>query len=260
MSRFLILASGILLFWTATAQSDEVELEKGICPFTPVAVGDVDGDNSEEILFGFSWGNRNARQGTIVSCAVVDYEDRLRQVWRAILPDTEPRVSDLFVADVDTDGANEIIVANSDRGDYNPDGRIRIFEHIGDHVYIEVWSHVIGEYVFPRNVFVGDADNDGKNELLVGLGFYGRTLMIFEHVCGDDYALSCTGVSGVDIQSVFVGDADDDGLNEILVGRGNWGPYDARSYDYQDGIFTLEWSYVFGGDSMFLSVIQTTTA
>ena len=241
------LATGLLR--VADLQSQGLVLEGRFGPAgIPVATGDVDGDGRNEIVFGWSLGwdlQMGSTAVVLVGKYVSSYD--YRYVWRNLLPESEPNITAVAIGDVDSDGQNEIVVANSVPSDANPNGKVRIYEHTTGNNYVEAWSYQLGEFVYPHGLAVGDCDNDGKNELVIGLMWYGRKVMVFEHLTGNNYQLSAEGIWGSDVVSVAVGDADNDGHNEIVAGRSDWSAYDVVSYDYSGGTFIEKWSHSFGG-------------
>jgi hypothetical protein len=69
---------------------------------------------------------------------------------------------------------------------------------------------------------VGDVDNDGKNEMVVGRSWYGRDVVILKKE-NETYNVSYLSSGGFDVDSVSIGDVDNDTLNELVVGTSCWG-------------------------------------
>jgi len=110
------------------------------------AVGDINNDGFEEIVFGFS---------SVESLRILDHELNLL-ANRAINSDAVAGSSypDIFINDLNGDGYNEIIF-----GDFSLE-QVRIF----DKDLNELWSFSAG--LNPK-VTISDLDNDGINEIIV---------------------------------------------------------------------------------------------
>jgi subtilisin family serine protease len=173
-----------------------------------LAVGDMDGDGAEDIVFRTrvvdSLGDGKTRQQVLL----------LRwngTSWRRdsfVSPKREPGSFDsrLMIGDVDNDGQDDILM---------PDGEVirvlRLIDGRLEHEEIEVGN-------FPFAIAVGDADNDLQNELVVCIG---QSLVFFRwngnQWIRDD--LDNVLVSDSDPVSMTIGDVDGDGDNEILINR-----------------------------------------
>jgi hypothetical protein len=82
------------------------------------------------------------------------------------------RISRVAIGDQDSDGNLEIIATESQ--DIPPhNAKIHVFENTGDNDYQEVWnsgSDLDGMEITSN--FLGDADNDGKREIIIGAGYH----------------------------------------------------------------------------------------
>lgn len=151
------------------------------CFYASIMIGDVDNDGNNEMMVGWKQ-DQEINEGTLLGYRVGEdaeviytfaYED----------PDLDMSYFEkmMAVADADNDGKNELVV--STRGD-NLSEYIQS-EHLG-HVYM--WSVLDGGLErellvnFHQGVAgsswiaVGDADNDGKNEIVMSTGEGDRTL------------------------------------------------------------------------------------
>ncbi len=197
-----------------------------------ISLTDVEGDGDWELLVG------NGSSGD-VRCfdALTTLEE-----WRIQKPETG--VTDVIALDVDGDGDKEVIWATGHAST------------VSDHLYVADWQtqqiqwrseHIDGPLVGPE---FGDLDGDGLREIVVAgfkseSGYGSGRLMVLDAATLRTLAISPvvaggTGASG--IHDVRLRDVDRDGRDEILVGtdRGYYGALEI--YDYDAGVFTLQWT------------------
>jgi hypothetical protein len=133
-------------------------------------------------------------------------------------------VYDVEVGDTDEDGKPEIIAAESH--DILPhNAKIHVFENTGDNEYQEVWNSGINlDGMEITSIFLGDADNDGRQEILIGAGSNWSTckLRIYENAGNNYYqeVWNSANITGDSVAEGVVGDTDEDGKMEIIVGSG----------------------------------------
>jgi len=191
-----------------------------------VAVGNVDGDASVEIVTGgdFYDGVRYVAQLAVWNGATLSPERVTTWYWTA-----DTHVDSLAIGDVDGDSWVEIVTGGS------------YFDGASDVAQLAVWSgstlsvekvvvrpHDGDAYIY--SVPVGDVDDDDSIEIVSGGNYYDGTRDCAELVTlrGSDLAFKLGSVwywSGdTHINSVAVGDVDGDGILEIVAGG-----------DYHDG-------------------------
>jgi len=129
----------------------------------------------------------------------------------------ESQAQGLGVGDLDDDGWPEVFVA-----DYLRNMAVMAWNGSG---YAVEWTGVSeslpGDNI--GNVIVGDADNDGTPEIIVGHNSYvgGNSILVYEHIAGG-YAVDWnSGWAVFYVHALAVGDADNDKLNEIVAGSGS---------------------------------------
>lgn len=184
-----------------------------------VAVGDTDKDGKPEIIaadFSFSGG---AKIYVFENTGNNSYQ----LVWDSGTT-LNMRISRVAIGDQDSDENLEIIAAGSH--DIPPqNAKVYVFENIGDNDYQEVWNSGIDlDGMEIPTIFLGDADNDGKREIIIGAGYHWSNckLRVYENTGDNAYqqvwhsgnTLSDTVLKGA------VDDTDGDGKMEIIVGSG----------------------------------------
>ncbi len=146
------------------------------CFYASITVGDVDNDGQNEMVIGWKQ-NQKVNMGTILGYKVTDkatpeytfaYDDEAL--------DMSYFEKMMVIADADNDGKNELVV--STRGD-NQSEKIGS-KHLG-HVFMysvqpggviktELIVDLNDKYAESSWIAVGDADNDGKNEIILATG------------------------------------------------------------------------------------------
>lgn len=126
----------------------------------------------------------------------------------------------VLVGDTDGDGIREIVF---DIGGASG-GKVFVYEQtgpVGQNTYVKVYEYETVSYLF--DIALGDSDNDGNEEIVLGVGGwplypmhlrrleYNPALQTYEHKMMDP------GVMGLPL-APLVEDVDSDGLNEIVMG------------------------------------------
>ena len=171
--------------------------------FNSLAIGDADNDGLNEIVAGYSGSGINELR----------IYNWINDKW------SETNITDglslykVIIGDVDNDGLNEIVVGLNGIHDYE----LKIYNWSESS-----WSQRdVEPAAYTGNIgtlAIGDADNDGLNEIVVGYsGPVDKELKIYNW---SSKSWSETDVNtNIDlIKSLTIGDADNDGLNEIVVG------------------------------------------
>ncbi len=150
------------------------------CFYASVIIGDVDNDSKNELVIGWKQ-DQEINKGTILGYRV-DEEVEKKYIFAYEDKDLDLSYFEkmMVIADADNDGKNELLV--STRGD-NLSERIES-EHLGQ---LFMWS--VSNKGIDRELLVnfhqgiagsswidvGDADNDGKNEIILATGQGDRT-------------------------------------------------------------------------------------
>lgn len=195
--------------------------------YSSLDTADTDGDGHHELIAG--------EVSTLGQVFLYEHEGDNLYVKREI-GISEPdflngyQIKKVMVADSDGDGKKEIIFIQ------NPSsfgGKLFIYEHNGakgQNVYQKVYQYNVSSYLV--NFTVGDSDNDGLQEIILGQGGFGGTepyirrleynpLMAHGTTNNNNYTdkvvSSNTGMNGLFL-SPLVADVDLDGDNELIFG------------------------------------------
>ena len=193
------------------------------------AVGDIDGDGWDDVVWG-GWDHRvwaADRNGNILPGFPYDNYDT---IW-----------SSPALYDVDGDGRHEIFIGADATFGATPCGGGRYWSLDWQNGSLVVlWTKCTGES-FKSSTAIGDIDGDGRMEAIIGGGdFYGHPdgRRVFAWHIDDGSALPGwpIQVSDVVYASPALGDLDGDGIDEVVVTS-----WDERVYAYH-GDGSLYWS------------------
>ncbi|MGD2086184.1 MAG: VCBS repeat-containing protein [Candidatus Aminicenantes bacterium] len=188
-------------------------------PIFDVAVGDTDKDGKPEIVAADICLSGGAKVYVFENTGDNSYQ----LVWDSGTAFSW-RISRVAIGDQDSDGNLEIIATESHN--LPPHGaKIHVFENIGDNDYQEVWhsgSDLNGMEITSN--FLGDADNDGKREIIIGAGYHWSNckLRVYENTGDNAFqeVWNSGNTTGDSVAEGTVGDTDGDGKMEIIVGSG----------------------------------------
>jgi hypothetical protein len=208
-----------------------------------LAVGDVDGDGKNEILFGVQGSDTSGATTWHLYCL---YKGGRAQKWKT---ETSGPIGKLVIADVDGDGKNDIVAAS---GRY-----LFLFDSDGDKVWSYTSNDSINDFsvydingdfmkeiiaimgradivvfnkdgkptgkkysavVTPLSIVVDDANNDGAPEIYYTA--INSTLVVMD-VSGNEL-FRITDIQGEYVHSLFLADMNRDGKKDIVFAADDW--------------------------------------
>lgn len=232
---------GFVLIWDHLGNLLQV-IESEESMFCVPAIGDVDGDGDLEIVSG----SGDTNQGTGGRVFVWNHDGETADgMWPVILPGIV--LGGIALADLDNDGAAEIIVPESNLTNV-PTTRIHVFR--GDGEYWDGWPQPMG-LVNTSQPAVADLDGDGIFEIIVPLysGMSTGEIQVWSQdaVPMQGWPRSLAGVP--DFVAPLIGDINGDGSSDIVIASTAGGIYafDATGNDIDGFPFFVDEVYSLTG-------------
>ncbi len=131
-------------------------------------------------------------------------------------------IRSVLVGDTDLNDRQEVIVATG--SSYPTGGVVAIWEHsgvIGENTYTRIFAYETVSYLF--GAALGDADNDGYPEIVLGLGGFGGNPLIIRRIEFDPregtwvHSSFTSSIIGLPL-TPRIGDFDEDDENELAFG------------------------------------------
>lgn len=209
-------------------------------------IADVDNDGRMEYIHVDGFREDKARVG------IYEFDERGELILepKVILDGFDGKkqfTAAVAVGDVDNDGNNELIVSWKAKGEGNEGTLLgyRVKDKVERIYTFEYETQELGRGMVSPSI--ADADNDGKNELVVTTGWEEPALKsghvyLYKVVSPNDIKKELIlGFNKDEVRgsTLVIGDADNDGKNEIVLGTGKGDP-DGKSYDEKSYIIILE--------------------
>lgn len=213
-----------------------------------LAVGDLDNDQKVETVFGssslfYNDFNNNAVEGGKIYIMTWD-NSSMTNLNIIQIPNEYGILNAAAIGDANGDGKNELLVhCMRATGTWTDNGILMLYEYnTGSSSYQKIWETEADYRANGNSLRIVDSDNDGVNELVVAAQYYGRKILIYEHLGNNNFGVSWE-TGGSDIASVDVGDIDGVPGNELLFGTNCWSWYDVRVYkNTAPNTYTMSWN------------------
>jgi tetratricopeptide (TPR) repeat protein len=190
----------------------------------PLLVADVDGDGVAEIVVGEA--KQDATDVVVLKALDVGQVANLPAASRRITTGTGP------------------LKANSE-AEQLPKGPVPF-------ALKEIYRLPLPSTVHPESVAAGDADNDGRPELVIAAGYYGRQSYVLKWESGGKVTRTpiCPDLPELSshAEGAAIGDVDGDGLDEIVLTTTAWSAYELRvcKYDVATRGYPVVWQQPLG--------------
>jgi len=169
-----------------------------------IFIGDANNDGYNDILTA----NRNADTVSI-------YNGTSSGGWESRSDlSTGDKPYSVFVGDANNDGYSDILMADE------ADSTVSILNGTSSNDWEAKGTLDVGLLSDPVSVFVGDANNDGYNDIVVADRQF-DVIAVFNGTSSNDWETRYDLSAGDYPHSVFVGDANNDGYNDIVAGDAN---------------------------------------
>ncbi len=228
---YITTTNGIKMYKNVSGGWNETNITNPATSSMSLAIGDANNDGSNEIVIGMTSFANEVRMykysgGTWVETNITD----------------KPTGTRAIIGDVDNDGQREVVTYTS--GFAKP---LRMYEY-SEGSWIETNISNFGVNDYCGGMTIGDANNDGLSDLVVGLISGSDALRMYE--CNAGGGCTETNISSPgQINSVAVGDADNDGQNEVVIGLTTTSGDDIRMYKYNG----FSWAEAYISDSTLVA-------
>lgn len=228
---YITTTNGIRMYKNVSGGWNETNITTPATSSMSLAIGDANNDGSNEIVLGMTSFSYEVRMykysgGTWVETNITDKSTGTRAI----------------IGDVDNDGYNEVVTDTN--GFAKP---LRAYEYSAGS-WVETNISNLGASDYIMSMAIGDANNDGQNDLVIGLLSGSNTLRMYE--CNAGGGCTETNISSPgQINSVAIGDANNDGQNEVVIGLTTTSGDDIRMYKYNG----FSWAEAYISDSTLVA-------
>ncbi len=169
-----------------------------------VAIGDADNDGQNEVVIGTNNGTNEVRMYNYSGGAWAETN----------IKDTPNSVYSVAIGDADNDGQNEVVIGMEETGITN---EVRMYKNVSGG-WIETNISEVNNTIY--SVAIGDADNDGRKEVVIGIYTTVYEVRAYENVSGTWVETNISDGNG-SIYGVAIGDVNGYGLNSVVAGGGS---------------------------------------
>jgi len=190
-----------------------------------IGIGDVDNDGLKEIVAVYKTGET----GGYYDHKIIIYDSGSEgdPSWESpFLGETKFMVIDVIIGDADNDGDNELLLLQKAGWEVSEEQiKVDIYEWNGTGFEWTTNSPIF-DYGCYISFDLADADNDGKNEIIIPLFYSGYAVILkYEESTGWNWkpteTIDVKESWDIKIDFARVRDADNDGKNEVIAGGNN---------------------------------------
>lgn len=215
------------------SSSEDLELKEDIdVPANVVHVSDLNQDGENEVLVG------TVKLEDFNYVYIYRYDkDSYKKVWSFELPEDgdRGRITSITSGDSDNDGQKELVVSTGQASGTQSNNSLKIFDRDEGEKKLDFkvdYTYKLSQNTEPGSIKVGDADNDGKNEIIVGLSSSAGIVQLKYKPERNDYEVKTVQNVRSDVKTISIADVDGDKKNEIVAGTSCWKDYDLRIIEH----------------------------
>jgi len=202
---------------------DGVTLKELLSEVSSIFIGDANNDGKNEVVIGMLSTNNGTRM----------YENRSGGWIETNISGVLSVVHSVAIGDANNDGSNDLVIGTQNITSGNKLNEVRMYENKTGK-WVE--TNISDEDNTVNSVAIGDANNDGSNDVIVGMASITNEVRMYENKSGKWVETNISDILN-ETMSIDVGDANNDGRNEFVTGIGNPSPvqfstYQVRMYAY----------------------------
>ena len=199
----------------STSSTTETTIQNPSEDVYSVATGDANNDGSNEIVIGMYDTTNELRM----------YQNKTGGWTETNIQDLPDNVYSVAIGDANNDGGNDVVIGirDSTKG-------VRMYENKSG-AWVETNISTVDGSVTGMYVAIGDVNNDGRDEVVVGMNSGNNETRMYENKSGGWIETNISDVGSNMVYAVAMGDANNDGKNEVVIGDS----YTIRMYENKTG-------------------------